>query len=203
MGRPLRERLRADRPLTSYTRVQAAIGAVLRNRWSARARRAEYLNVGCGTNIAAGFVNLDYHWRPGVALCWDLTRSRLPFADASLHGIFTEHCIEHISVEQCAAVLRDFARVLRPGARARIVVPDAELFMRGYVEGAVELEEVNRIFRDHGHLYAYDHRKLERMLREAGFGSVERASFGVGGDAKLLNDTESRRGESMYLEAVR
>jgi predicted SAM-dependent methyltransferase len=219
VGLPLLQRLRADRPLTSYTKVQAIIGGILRNRWTSGTRRSEYLNVGCGPNVTPGFVNLDYLWRPGVDVCWDLSRP-LPFKSETLRGIYTEHCLEHISLEQCAQKLKEFHRMLRMGGTLRIVVPDAEQCVRLYVEirsgksmhfpylkstppDWTPIEEVNRLFRNYGHQYAYDFEMMAKLLRAAGFSNITRASYRQGRDDRLLIDTEARRGESLYVEAIK
>jgi hypothetical protein len=47
-------------------------------------------------------INLDYHWRPGIDICCDITRG-LPLPDTYVRGIFSEHCIEHISFEAVAS----------------------------------------------------------------------------------------------------
>jgi predicted SAM-dependent methyltransferase len=219
VGRPIWERLRSDRPITSYTKVQAVVGGLLRNRWKGGIARSEYLNIGCGTNTLKSFVNLDYSWRPGVDVCWDLSRP-LPFEKSSKQGIYTEHCLEHLPREVCERVLAECHDILRPGGVLRVAVPDAELCLRAYLairEGSATsfpylpepcpdwtpMEEVNRIFRSHGHLYAYDFDTLRRLLCKAGFENIGQASFRQGRDPTLLVDSESRAAESMYVEAVR
>jgi predicted SAM-dependent methyltransferase len=173
------------------------------------------LNVGCGAFPAAGFCNLDYDWAPG-RLCWDITKRPLPFPNSSLEGIYTEHCLEHISIESCGAVLREFRRILKPGGVVRIVVPDGglycELYMRAMAGESVEFPYpepgklpmfyVNRIMHRWGHQFIYDFNTMESMLKAAGFAIVERAKFGEGRNPKLLVDQEERRVESLYVEAV-
>ena len=87
------------RPLTSYAAVQVWIGHALRNRPAQLGRRRianlTYLDLGCGPNVHENFINLDYLWHPQIDVCWDVTRG-LPWADGSLQGIFSEHCLEHV-----------------------------------------------------------------------------------------------------------
>src|SRR5437763_1803910 len=92
-------RITFNRRLTSYSKVQALIGHGLRNRRAqlASGDPCDYVNVGCGSNVALGFLNLDYEWKPGV-VCWDVRRG-LPLADASVKGIFSEHCLEHLELD--------------------------------------------------------------------------------------------------------
>ncbi|MBL4775795.1 MAG: hypothetical protein JKY87_07055 [Mariprofundus sp.] len=60
---------------------------------------------------------------------------------------------------------------------------------------------VNRVFRDHGHLFAYDFQTFAAMLKEAGYIDIKRQTFMSGEDTNLLVDSESRKSESLYIEA--
>jgi predicted SAM-dependent methyltransferase len=173
-----------------------------------------YLNVGCGPNLADGYCNLDYEWRPGLDICWDIRRA-LPLRDESIAGIFTEHCVEHIDFNSFLRLASEFRRLLKPGGLVRIVVPDGELYFETYRTGAAmpyafedpvegiytPMMSVNRIFRKHGHLFIYDFRTLKAVLEHAGFRDVTRRSVGVTADPKLAIDTPERAIESLYVEA--
>jgi hypothetical protein len=56
-------RIHWRRTLTSYVKVTVAMARVLRNRSfqlrRERVQTARYLDIGCGPNAHAGFVNLD------------------------------------------------------------------------------------------------------------------------------------------------
>lgn len=186
--------------------------------WRTRNRKCVYLHVGCGSNIRPEFINLDYRWYPGVDLVWDIARP-LPIASESLTGIFTEHCLEHLShevLEKC--VFQEFVRCLRPGGIARIVVPDAGLFLRLYNQAmsgqqvsfpmdgkrfATAMMYVNEIFRGFGHRYAYDFPTLKHMLAVAGFAGIRQVSFQEGNDPCLLIDLHEHVAESLYVEAMK
>lgn len=101
----------------------------------------------------------------------------------------------------------------------RIIVPDAELYFRGYVgqldgktvhlpygdlaSGITALMSVNRVFRGHGHQYAWDYRTMKVVLQSVGFVGISRCEFREGCDAKLLFCNQDRRAESLYIEAVK
>jgi predicted SAM-dependent methyltransferase len=213
-------RLSWDRSIFSYTKVQGLISALIRNRRHfARLKRDAYLNIGCGPHIHDGYCNLDYSWRPGVDVCWDVTRS-LPMSDSSVRGIYTEHCIEHL--EFCAVfdLLKECYRVLANESYIRIIVPDAAIYIREYVKHIggdkvampyreddtqngiyTPIMSINRIFYSHGHRFIYDFETLKIMLERSGFSQVAKLSFGVGSDKMLLLDTPFREVESLYVEA--
>ena len=219
------------RPLTSYAKFQALASRLRRNRrgqlQASRIRQLDRLDLGCGANIHAGLINLDYQWRPGVDLCWDIT-SGLPFGAGTIRGIFSEHCLEHFDLDAGFAILRECHRILAPGRLMRIIVPDAGLYLDTYAARAgsapppafpyesdvsyrgnsARLLHVNRVFYQDrsspaGHRCMYDFELLALLLGEAGFQSVIRARFREGADPALLVDTESRAIESLYVEAIR
>ena len=211
-----------DRPIGSYLKVQKVYSEIIRNRKfqlnKLKESKKKFLNVGCGPNINQNYINLDYLWVPGVDICWDITRS-IPLESESIEGIFTEHCLEHISFSQCRDAIKDFYRILQPEGVVRIIVPDAELYIDLYEQskhnknvnfpyvsdaekenGFTPIMSVNRIFRDHGHLFAYDAETLTMLLKNAGFINIKKESYMSGRRKDLLIDTESRKIESLYIE---
>jgi predicted SAM-dependent methyltransferase len=211
------------RAIGSYTKVQRMVGAIQ------RCRRSQFtgflgkhqlrINVGAGIKTVPGFINLDYDWHPGLEICWDVTKG-LFFADNSASAIFSEHCLEHITRDECRRVLKELFRILEPGGVVRIIVPDAELYIQCYNEwrkkgdvtlpyassassasGYTPLMALNRVFREHGHRYCYDFHDIKQLLVEQGFRSIARASYLKGRRPDLLIDSADRMPESLYVEA--
>ena len=218
------------RSFTSYAKVQSLIGHLIRNRRfqlaRPRVRDCAYLDIGCGPNTHGHLINLDFLWHPGVDVCWDIRRG-LPFADGSLRGVFSEHCLEHFSLPPALELLREIRRVLAPGGTVRLVVPDGELYLRTYASQLggdrsrafpyqaseeknalwTPMMSVNRIFYQDrespfGHRTIHDFPLLAALLRAGGFENITRRSFGEGRDPRLLIDTPDRRCESLYVEAT-
>lgn len=219
-----RTRLSLSRPITSYGKIREAIGRIRRNRRlfidQSRITGKEYLEIGCGPQTHEGFIHMDYEWRQHVDLCWDVTKG-IPLEASTLSGVYTEHCIEHLPFDSVDHVLAECYRVLKPGGSIRIVVPDGQLYLARYVDmmnGNTDLEmpyasddsykslyspimSVNRIFRAHGHLFIHDFDMLRQLLELNHFVDVQRQTFHVGRDSKMLIDTSSREIESLYIEA--
>jgi len=216
--------LSLSRSIGDYTKVQLLVGPIIRNsKWQIRnlKKDKQYLNVGCGPNLDDRFINMDYQWRPGMDLCWDITKG-IPLQSSSIKGIYTEHCLEHITFEQTQVVLAEFYRMLKSGGIVRIIVPDAELYIDLYTrskrgesvsfpyvtdkeknDGFSPIMSVNRVFRGHEHLYAYDFDCLSLMLRQTGFERISKENYRNGSDDILLIDSETRKIESVYVEAVK
>jgi predicted SAM-dependent methyltransferase len=69
---------------------------------------------------------------------------------------------------------------------------------------STKMQLINEVFRQGGqHKYAYDEQTLLLVLREAGFSNVIRQSFGVSLDKDMAPDSETRKTESLYAEAVK
>ncbi|HCN84102.1 MAG TPA: hypothetical protein DIT07_10865, partial [Sphingobacteriaceae bacterium] len=137
--------------------------------------------------------------------------------DESLEGIYTEHCLEHISYEKCLVNFKEFYRMLKKGGTVRVIVPDGEIYIDLYQQKktnknvslpygedeATPMISINRIFRSHGHRFIYDYETMELLLKQAGFTTVKKEVFRNGNDNRLLIDSPERIIESLYLEAVK
>ncbi len=88
--------------------------------------RALRLNLGCGDKILPGYVNVDVaQARAGMkpdVIC-DL-HDLAPFDDASVDEILCVHVVEHFWRWEIRDVMREWARVLKPGGRMVIECPN-------------------------------------------------------------------------------
>ncbi len=83
------------------------------------------LHIGCGECVLPGWVNADRVARArGVAT--DIELTALPYRSASVEEILAEHVLEHLSFAEEARAWPEMARVLRPGGRLTLEVPDFE-----------------------------------------------------------------------------
>lgn len=180
------------------------------------------VNVASGPFPLKEFINLDLNkCRPEV-VPWDC-RWDLPFDHNSVVGIRAEHFFEHLETkEELPSFLSDCRRVLKPGGVLRIIVPDAERYLRAYtrddLSGFVELaaqvpfpdefptklDVINHVFHQAGeHRWAYDFETLSNRLRSAGFGRVQRMSFQKSLDPELAQDREKHAPYSLYVDAIK
>jgi predicted SAM-dependent methyltransferase len=92
------------------------------------------LHVACGAVKFPGWINLDRDQASEIIdVSWDV-RQPLPIADGSCELIFHEHFLEHLSVEEGLAFLRECRRLLAPGGVLRVAMPDLAECVRQYYE---------------------------------------------------------------------
>jgi predicted SAM-dependent methyltransferase len=145
-------------------------------------------------------------------------RKRIPFPDSSVWCIYSSHTFEHFTYEESRTVARECHRVLRPGGVLRVVVPDLGILVRDYLADSADAMASHRFIsrllltaglRDIVHAGAhhkqiFDARSLVHVLREVGFPTPEVSTFGSSRIAQIAEiELESRRSESLYVEATR
>lgn len=91
------------------------------------------LNLGSGGKPASGWRNCDLYEGPGVDFRMD--QSGLPYRDATVHAIRSEHALEHSDSHYAAeATIKEWARALRSGGYLHLMVPDLDECARKFVE---------------------------------------------------------------------
>jgi predicted SAM-dependent methyltransferase len=230
-GRWLRPRLPITRGMFDRLRTESnavwckACYVVLPWRWNrlraVRLGREQLVNVACGPHVAEGFLNVDLLPCDRRVMPWDCRRS-LPLADDSAAGIRVEHFLEHLDPrDELPWFLRNARRALRADGVLRVVVPDAERFLRAYCDGGdafrmlavpepfpddlpTRMDVVNHVFHQwHEHQWGYDFETLSHRLRAAGFSRIEQMSFGVSLDPRLACDRLVHAPYSLYVDAVK
>ncbi|MDE5560241.1 MAG: methyltransferase domain-containing protein [Bacteroidaceae bacterium] len=86
------------------------------------------LQIGCGTNLLAGWLNTDINPVKG-AMYLNAAR-KFPLCDNSLDCIFSEHQMEHLSYYDGKTMLEECFRTLKSGGTLRITMPSLE-FLAG------------------------------------------------------------------------
>lgn len=88
------------------------------------------LNLGCGSDIRPGYVNVDFRSLPGVNLVVDLSVVPWPFAFESVDEILMLDFLEHFPYSLTEALLMQCFGVLRPRGELVIQVPDVQHLAR-------------------------------------------------------------------------
>jgi predicted SAM-dependent methyltransferase len=169
------------------------------------------LHLGSGSQPKDGWLNIDLAGDP-IDLAWNLAHG-IPFADGSVDAIFHEHLLEHIPLRAGASLMDECLRVLKPGGILRIGVPDAGALLRSYVGDGERIEDIHpgrptrmlavqELFYWHRHTTMFDDETLALMFRAAGFPDPAVRKFGDTG-LDVAPDTERRRAETLYMEAVK
>jgi hypothetical protein len=81
------------------------------------------LNLGCGSKIKDGYVNVDKYGEPDIR--FDLETVPWPWADSSVSEILLSHVLEHLGQETDVylGILKELYRVCKNGAQITINVP--------------------------------------------------------------------------------
>ena len=154
-----------------------------------RSQRALRLNLGCGDKILPGYVNVDVvEARAGMkpdVIC-DL-HDLAPFADASADEILSVHVVEHFWRWEIRDVMREWARVLKPGGRMIIECPNILSACQTFLENPGEFSREDKsgqrtMWVFYGdpkwkdplmiHRWGYTPESLKELLVEAGLDEV-------------------------------
>jgi predicted SAM-dependent methyltransferase len=170
------------------------------------------LNVGCGPNVKADWVNIDL--APGADLTLDL-REPIPLKDGCCSMIYSEHFFEHLQhPRDTTRFLSEAFRLLEPRGIFSVGVPDTEWPLKAYSDDKdsyfqaakrwhpstckTRLDQINYHFRQNGeHKYAWDFETLKNALEDIGFRNCTRRAP----DPEL--DSESRFLGTLYVDCLR
>lgn len=96
-----------------------------------------YLNAGCGTHYADGWVNVDvwqdHETTPDIVV---EAGQPYPFDDNHFDAVFLGHVLEHIPWSEVGIFLLDINRVAKPGAPILVVGPDVHRMIKRWKEGS-------------------------------------------------------------------
>ena len=186
-----------------------AIGAI--PKWK-KLRKNKIIKLELGSRKPRpGWTTVDIE---GADISHDLRRG-LPLEDETVDAIYTSHMFEHIPYKELIALIAECKRVLKKNGTLSVCVPNAELYIRAYVEGkqfedqsliykeaAVEtdsfLDQVNYIaYMAGAHAYMFDQENLVNTLKKGGFKNVTLRTF----DSAL--DSEKFDYLSIYAIAIK
>lgn len=203
------------------------------------------INCGCGRGLEPGWLNtdlvriqeldgpeseLDRVARVDGQLYFlrhDATEP-YPVEDECFEWAYSEHFLEHLTLDEGIAWLAEVRRMLRPAGLVRITTPDLALFVQAYLDPQDPFNAENRElllntawFRERGvpdrpawmlnniflgwrHRWIYDYDELQHALVTAGFepGTVVERAYSEGGVSEVAAlDLEGRAPQTLYVEA--
>lgn len=204
-----------------------------------------YFQYGCGLSAPEGWLNFDASptlWLQRLPVLGGIFRAKLkpffppavrfgdirrnfPLDENTAQGAYCSHVLEHLALEDCRASLRNTLKVLRPGGRFRLVMPDLRYcidtylasssptasheFMRMTLLGEERrvrgLAGLLRSWLGHAdHRWLWDYPAIESELKAAGFMGIRRATFNDSSDPRFAEvEDKSRWDESFGAECVK
>ena len=171
------------------------------------AQKIAGLNLGSRTRSVESFANMDIDAHPGVDFVGDVSDlSR--FSDGSIPEIFASHILEHFPHTKTLDVLKEWFRVIEPGGKLHVAVPDFERAAELYLSLGLS-DWVNRFlmgdqeYKTAYHYNLFDEGKLTKLLKEAGFSDSFRVeSFPIGEDYDCSNLASTHDGEPVSLNMI-
>jgi predicted SAM-dependent methyltransferase len=93
------------------------------------------LNLGCWKFKIPGWVNVDIDPDFGDV---HFDCRAIPYEDGSVACLYAGHLLEHVSPDDYETLFSEWKRVLRPGGRLTVTVPDTEKSLRMVKEGKMD-----------------------------------------------------------------
>lgn len=92
------------------------------------------LNLACGSKVSGvgRWTNVDFQSPVEGVIEMNILRG-LSFAPGTFDAVYSAQFIEHLTLEEGERVLRNVAKVMKPGAVIRLVTPDLEELSRTYL----------------------------------------------------------------------
>ena len=184
--------------------------AKLKARYLLRTQKEILLELGSPRRGLDGWITINI--KKNGDICWDL-RNGIPFPDETVSHIYSSHFFEHLSFKQGQRFLDECLRVLRPGGKFSICVPNARIYIEAYLRNVdldtntffdctpaynhtTRIDYVNYIaYMDGHHNYMFDEENLIYILKSKGMRNVRLREFNPSIDLK------ERDYDSIYAEA--
>lgn len=135
------------------------------------------INLGCGDTIHPQFVNVD--WFPGPDIHYLRQIDRLPYLKtSSVDLLYASHCLEHFSFVRTAEILAEWFRVIKPGGRLRLSVPDFDKLLNIYEDQDHDVHSImkqlmgGQTYSLNYHYTIFTRSYLTGLLKDAGFVTV-------------------------------
>lgn len=148
------------------------------------------LNLGCGAKVLDGWVNVDvvargganYQQVKGKKPDVDADIRDLPFDDDYADEAMAIHVLEHFYTWEAEDVLREWIRVLKPGGKLIIEVPDLDKVVYHILnETQIPNFTIWALYGDPSeqdplmvHKWCYNMKSLGKLMKNVGLKNIER-----------------------------
>lgn len=183
------------------------------------------LNVGCGTNIRTGWINIDKDADASSFKNIDFIRyncaKHLPINNECIDVIYSSHFLEHLEPKEALNFCKESFRVLKKGGIFRIALPNTlrgisawfnedESYLHPLMNGERVMFQLQgkpnnidflnyMIYQCYEHKFIYNESKVIDILQSIGFNNIYESSFNNDYDI----DNELRKKYSFYVEAIK
>lgn len=161
------------------------------------------INIGCGPMVLDGWTNCDIQVspkapRPPEILC-DV--KSIPLEDECADVVMALHLLEHFYQWEAPAVVQEWRRLLKPGGKLILELPNLEAACRNLLKGMKDQMSMWPLYGDPGHKdpymchrWGYTPKTVTRFLKQQGFKKIQ----------ILKPQTHGRRANrDMRVEAIR
>ena len=131
------------------------------------------------------YLNVDILRFPGVDIRADITR-KIPVSDDCVSEIISKATLEHFIMQDIITINQEFFRILIPGGKLVIGVPDLKALCEAYKSGNYDHDVLNRYFLG-GQKDAFDIHKtlmdfqiLSDILSRIGFCDIQQQDYDLG-----------------------
>lgn len=131
------------------------------------------LHLGCGDYWFDGYVNIDINVYGGTDMLYDI-RKGLPFQPEVAEIIEAYEVLEHFNSDETFDLLEDWKRVLIPGGKIKISVPDMDGLIAMYPNDKDQAMKMIYGFVDHpNHKQGFTLEKITKLFEDHGFKIIE------------------------------
>lgn len=123
------------------------------------------LNIGAGSTVIDGFTPIDRKLGSEAY--------PLPYPDGSIDEIRASHILEHFTFGEAQQAMEEWSRVLKPGGRIRISVPDVDKVLKDKSEKRLFYLMGGQMHENDIHKSAYDVDRLASLMRQNGFSNLQ------------------------------
>lgn len=139
------------------------------------------LNLGAGKMVLPGYVNIDIQQNPKAKRKLDIIADvrNVPLQDECAEEVFAAHVVEHFHRWETDAVIAEWKRLLKPGGRLVLELPNIEAAARNLLAGMDDQMCMWGFYGDPSHKdpymchpWGFTPRSIEKLLVDGGFKDI-------------------------------